>query len=312
MCDARAVNGKRSNSSGPKGVLLVHDMRVHETFEQCSHRLFTIVRDAVRRFPTKPRFLHLMVQGHRNSVGGFDDDAFEIMSEFLLGTLMPFLTEASTPLLHVRNPNGQSNDIPDELIIGDTDIASRSRPRDHDPEVRRSKPTLRAITTYLGLDEPICMICWATPVERAHAKPVALGGSNDVRNFALLCDRHHRMAPDVSDSNAFWQWVDWRLSLDHPLSNLGRASPFVAEREEFFAQVRAEVTGLYGHDLSKIDGAEWLQLLEIYYRVLETDTSSHFKVARKVSTHAYALHLALRELDGRQSVKAGPAAPLRR
>jgi hypothetical protein len=182
MADTRSPNK-------PKGVLLVHDMRVHENFEQCSQRLFTMVRDASRRFPAKPRYLHLMVEEHRNSAGGFDADALEIMQEFLLGMLMPFLTEATTPLLHVRNPKGQSNDIPDELIMIDPDDHLRREPRDHNPEARRSKPTLRAIAAYLGLDvdNPACMICWATPVERAHARPVALDGSNDVRNFALLC-----------------------------------------------------------------------------------------------------------------------------
>jgi hypothetical protein len=278
-----------------KAVLLYHDMRVHEDYDQCSQTLFKLVQNASKQFPGKPRILVLAVQGHRNSAGGFDADALEIQREFLCEILMPYLTEAQTPLIHLRNSRGQDEDIPDFLIIEDPDRKLRTALRDEDPDQRRSKPSVKAIADYLGIGDPACMICWATPVERAHAQPLALGGSNDIRNFALLCPSHHQLAPDVRDSNSFWQWIDWRLSIDHPLAAL-RATPAVEVKTEFFHQVRGEMKAAFGSDLSQLNNNEWPRLMELYYSILDSETSDHFGVKRKVSTHAWALHRAMKRV----------------
>lgn len=146
---------------------------------------------------------------------------------------------------------------------------------------------------YLGLDEPRCMICWRTPVERAHAQPASLGGSNDVRNFALLCQRHHSMAPDVPDSNAFWRWVDRRLTLEGPFS---RSNPEVTVTDhEFYDDIRNELRDLYGWNDTAIDAYSWPSVMREYLQIIST-TANHFGIQRKVSTHAWALDQALRRL----------------
>jgi hypothetical protein len=292
-------------SETDKAMLIYHDMRVHEDFERCAQRLFQMTQSSAKQFPGKRRILILDIQGHRNKAGGFDSDSYDILREFILGYLMPFLSEAQTPLYHVKNPRGQSEDIPEILQITDPERHTRTSLRDEDPEVRQSKPTLRAIADYLGIDDPCCMICFGRPVERAHARPAALEGSNDVRNFALLCPDHHRQAPDVQDSNSFWQWVDWKLSTDGFFAR--RTKPVgVARETEFFTQVREELTELYGWRTKDIQSVPWGDLMTAYYRIMTTDTSEHFGVKRKVATHAWALHRALCEITGTSPGDEGP------
>lgn len=280
-----------------RAIAIVHDMKVHEDFEMCAQRLFLMVKACQEKYPGKRRTLYLSIQGHRNSLGGFDADAHEILTEYMLGFLMHYLSEATTPTYKVTNPRGQKNDVPDELSIADPDEALRSKTRDHKPDDRLTKPSLQAITDYLGLDEPCCLICWRKPAERAHARPAALQGSNDVRNFALLCRQHHEQAPDVLDSNSFWQWVDWKLSTDGPFSGNPRTAR-IDEKTSFFTQIHNELTELYGWPPSALDDAKWTDLMSEMYGILDKETSNHFGIRRKASTHAWAMHRSLVKLTG--------------
>jgi len=177
-------------------------MRVEEDFAKCANRLFSLLGGAAAKSPGAPRHLYLDFQGHRNAAGGYDADALEIIREFPLEFLGPYLTEINTPLYRVRNRVPQREDVPDLLNIRDParehgydqrELPERNR--DDNPDPRKSRPPLRAIADYPGLDEPICLICRHAPVERAHVIPVSLGGSNDVRHFALLCPCRSRGSP---------------------------------------------------------------------------------------------------------------------
>jgi hypothetical protein len=67
--------------------------------------------------PGGRRMLFLDIEGHREADGRFDADMRELQHDFLLGVLAPFLTEAHCPLVTLRNPRHQDNDIPQDLII---------------------------------------------------------------------------------------------------------------------------------------------------------------------------------------------------
>ncbi|WP_210730329.1 HNH endonuclease [Streptomyces sp. S816] len=326
-----AVPSEGSEADGtPKGIALYHDMRVEEDFTKCATRLFSILKQAAAANPGSPRYLYLDIQGHRNAVGGYDADAFEIIQEFLLGFLSPYLTEISTPLYRTRNPEPQREDVPDVLNIRDPDREHaydhrelRVRNRDSPPHRRRSRPPVRAIADYLGLDEPICLICWQTPVERAHVVPESLGGSNDVRNFALLCPHHHREAPDVADSEAFWSWVDYACERDGHMKWESVEPEMLAEAERVglhidtvgpvrkslhhFGQVRDELTRHYGWCPEDFAGGDhWGALMEEFHTVMDAATSTHFNVAKKASTEAWAFEVARRRLrDGATEPEAG-------
>ncbi|MDA3642613.1 HNH endonuclease [Saccharopolyspora indica] len=303
-----------------KKIVLYHDMRVEEDFTKCATRLFSILKQAAATAPGSPRCLYLDVQGHRNAAGGYDADAFEIIHEFLLSFLSPYLTEISTPLFRVRNPGPQREDVPAVLNIRDPDREHaydhnelRVRNRDGHPHRRRSRPPVRAIADYLGLEEPICLICWQTPVERAHVVPESLGGSNDVRNFALLCPHHHREAPDVADAEAFWSWVDYACERDGHVKWEGVEPELLAKAERVglridtfgpvrkslhhFDQVRDELVRHYGWCPEDFAGGDhWGALMEEFHTVMGAATSTHFNVAKKASTEAWAFEVARRRL----------------
>ncbi|MFF9674517.1 HNH endonuclease [Streptomyces eurythermus] len=314
----------------PKGIALYHDMRVEEGFTKCATRLFSILKKAAATSPGAPRYLYLDVQGHRDAAGDYDADAREIIQVFLPEILGPYLTEISTPLYQVRNPEPQREDLPAVLNIRDPDRAHTYdhhelpvRNRESQPDRRRSRPSLRAIADYLGLDEPICLICWQAPVERAHVVPDSLGGSNDVRNFALLCPRHHREAPDVADAEAFWSWVDYACERDGHMKWQGVEPEMLAKAERVglridtsgpvrkslhhFDRVRDELVRHYGWSPEDFAGGDhWGALMREFHTVMDAATSTHFNVAKKASTEAWAFEVARRRLrDGAAQHEAG-------
>ena len=304
-----------------KAVAIYHDMKVYENFERCAQRIFECIKAAQRESPGAPRILYIDIQGHRNEVGGFDHDACELITEFSIGFLMNYLTELHTPLLHIENPKGQRNDLPDLLRIGHPKDGStygynanslEVQPREREPVDRKSRPTIRAIADYLGLKEAACLVCWRKPVERAHVVPHALGGSMDVRNFALLCPTHHSEAPDVADAESFWAWVDYAELRDSPdkwldapdelkewlrQHNVRIGKP---EREppSFFSAVKHELKSLYKWTDLDFNTADWPALMEEFYQVLGSATSSHFSIDKKVSTYAWAYDIARRRISG--------------
>ncbi|MEU9196484.1 HNH endonuclease [Streptomyces hundungensis] len=318
---ARSGSARPGGGAQPKGVALYHDMRVEEDFTKCATRLFSILKSAAATSPGAPRHVYLDIQGHRDADGDYDADAREIMREFLPGFLGPYLTEIDTPLFHAKNPEPQREDIPDVLTIRDPDrehaYDHRELPlrnRDSEPDRRRSRPPVRAIADYLGLDEPICLICWQAPVERAHVVPESLGGSNDVRNFALLCPRHHREAPDVADAEAFWSWVDYACERDGHMKWQGSTPEVLAQAERVglridtrgpvrkslrhFDRVRDELVRLYGWCPEDFAGGyHWGALMEEFHTVMESATSTHFNVPKKASTEAWAFEVARRRLQ---------------
>jgi len=110
-------SGRKASRKTPRTVALYHRMFAHEGFEETAKILFELVKDASKKWPRQERMLFLDVDGHRNKAGGYDHDAYEIMQEYLLGSLGPYLTEIWTPLIHTRRSVPQLEQIPDELLI---------------------------------------------------------------------------------------------------------------------------------------------------------------------------------------------------
>lgn len=95
--------------------MLYHRVFAHEGFAKAAQDLFELVRDAQKNFPGTRRMLFMDIEGHRNSVGGYDNDMVELMKKFALEFLGRFVSEIKTPLFHVGNPNPQENDLPDMI-----------------------------------------------------------------------------------------------------------------------------------------------------------------------------------------------------
>lgn len=319
---------KPRNRKREESVVIYHDMAVYENFERCARRIWEMIKGAQDAAPGKPRQLFLDVQGHRNAAGGYDRDALEIINEFTLGFLLPYLTEATTSFHRVRNKYPQQNDLADLLEFSYPEDDERFwynvdllplRPRETSASDSKGAPTLKAIADYLGMDA-CCLVCWGKPAERAHVVPQSLGGSMDVRNFALLCAEHHRQAPDIADAEAFWAWVDYAEIRDsgskwtHAPENVKQwiqalgVRTGIEDREEqkFLTAVRVELERLYTWSDDDFSNTSW-DLLHEYHLVLEAATSKHFGVDKKVSTHAWAYHIARRRLAQRSDKAISPS-----
>jgi len=240
---------------------------------------------AQKQFPNKRRVLYIDVQGHLNSEGGYDQDAFEIISHFVFHVLGPYFSEIHTPRLSTKNSKPQDNEVPDLVEIIPAQNQKQLK-RDDQPIVRKTKPSRQSIQDYLGIDEQ-CFICWRTPVERAHAIPSALGGSNDIRNILLLCKQHHEAAPDVDDPEAFWDWVDWRIDQEGRYNRKG-----FSPGGDHFSSIKKELLGLYHWTKEDIDSLFSAELIDEYYKILHTRTTTHFGVKYKPSTEAWAYNQA--------------------
>ena len=98
---------------------IYHIVSPHAGFEESARALFRLVRRAQKAKPGRKRKLFLDIEGHRHRDGGFDADMLELQNDFLLGFLAPVRCEIHCPLVSLRNPRPQDDDIPPELIIED-------------------------------------------------------------------------------------------------------------------------------------------------------------------------------------------------
>ncbi|MGW3591540.1 HNH endonuclease signature motif containing protein [Streptomyces fungicidicus] len=315
---------QRKQSGTIKPVALYHDMAVYENFERCAPRIFEVIWASQQKAPNAPRLLYFDVQGHRNSAGDYDRDSLEMVANFLPEKALPYLTELHTPMHSWKNTARQDNRVPREMLIGYPEGEEKSfwydieslplRKREAEGGSRKTPPSKGAIMEYLGIGEE-CLICWSSPVDRAHVVPTSLGGSMDVRNFALLCTEHHKQAPDIADAEAFWAWVDYAEMRDSGskwtraseeikswvLSTGGRVEPIDRGDMNFLEAVQFELRHLYGWTDEDFSATSW-ELISEYHHVLDKATGRHFGVEKKSSTHAWAYHVArLRLAAGRVS-----------
>ena len=59
-------------------------------------------------------------------------------------------------------------------------------------------------------DYPTCFVCGKDEkLEKCHLIPKALGGNNDINNLVLLCNEHHKQAPNTSLSKEIMlKWIE--------------------------------------------------------------------------------------------------------
>ena len=99
-----------------KGLGIYHRVYASETFGDGAEALFIMVRDASRKYPGRPRFLYLDIDGHDGS-DGWDEDASALLAWFVPEVLGQWLTEyRDGDGNKVRNP-GQRDDVPDGMLL---------------------------------------------------------------------------------------------------------------------------------------------------------------------------------------------------
>lgn len=100
-----------------KPLVLYHRVMRRENFEKAAKDIFERLKTAQRLEPGRARILHVDIDGHRNSEGGFDADMMELQTEFGSHFLGPFFTEVHFPIGGFENMAEQRNDIPEKLEI---------------------------------------------------------------------------------------------------------------------------------------------------------------------------------------------------
>ncbi len=91
-----------------------------DTFEAVAASVFGLLKDAQTKFPDWPRVFFLDIAGHDGEAKGFSPEFYEFQQEFLFSVVAPFVSAFETPLTGgLVNPEGQRNDLPDQLNIKD-------------------------------------------------------------------------------------------------------------------------------------------------------------------------------------------------
>lgn len=110
-------DSSHQNKLRSKTVALYHVVFEDENFEISAQILIDLIRNAEKLNPGQPRRLYLDIEGHRNSKGGFDQDMYELLVNFVTEFLSQWLSSAFTPLASIEFNHAQRNDPPEELNI---------------------------------------------------------------------------------------------------------------------------------------------------------------------------------------------------
>lgn len=100
-----------------KAIAIYHRVYEYEGFDESAKILFDLVKQCQDQFPNQKRVLFLDIDGHRNKQGGYDHDMFELQRHYILGFLLPFLSEIYIPLIAVKSNKLQRNDLPEILGV---------------------------------------------------------------------------------------------------------------------------------------------------------------------------------------------------
>ncbi|KAF6585926.1 HNH endonuclease [Paenibacillus sp. EKM211P] len=117
ILDPISENPFNINMLKNKGIAIYHLVYEHEDFETTATILVKLLQNAQKQFPNQKRYLYMDIEGHKNNMGGYDHDMFELQSDFALGFLMQFFTRIHIPLIGVKNSKLQRNDVPQEFKI---------------------------------------------------------------------------------------------------------------------------------------------------------------------------------------------------
>ncbi len=98
-------------------VSIYHIVSEEDDFETAAQDIFALMKEAQARFPDWPRVLYLDIQGHVDEQGRFEEDMVELQQEFLIAAMGKFFTALAMPLVSVVNPERQTNELPDELVL---------------------------------------------------------------------------------------------------------------------------------------------------------------------------------------------------
>lgn len=103
-------------------IAIYHVVYENENFHDAANAIIELTRETQKKDKKKRRALYLDIDGHRLKNGAFDQDMWELQYNFILQNMIHYYTEVHLPLISIKNPYEQINDlIPDKFIIYEED-----------------------------------------------------------------------------------------------------------------------------------------------------------------------------------------------
>ena len=81
--------------------------------------IFDCIKAAQKNAPNKDRHLFIDIDGYLQGENKYQQEMYELELDFLLKMVFQnnWVKELSTPLIKVKNPNKQNNEIPEKIEI---------------------------------------------------------------------------------------------------------------------------------------------------------------------------------------------------
>lgn len=98
-------------------IVLRCNVSAKENFNQAAMKIYKLIYNTQKEYPQVNRTLIVEIEGHRNTLGEYDHDMFELQDEFLMNFMLEFLHILHMPLISVKNPKIQKDLQSDTLMI---------------------------------------------------------------------------------------------------------------------------------------------------------------------------------------------------
>ena len=107
-------------------------------------------------------------------------------------------------------------------------------------------------------DYPTCFVCGADEkLEICHLIPKALGGSDDIDNLVLLCEVHHKQAPNLSISKEIMlKWIEEEAEIYNHFFHMKQED--VEKNFISLVKINQRIINLMGNDFILQDLNEFL------------------------------------------------------
>lgn len=102
-----------------KAIALYYCVGKATKFETAAFEIFEMVRAAQEKMPNKDRHLYIDIEGYLQQKHKYQQDMYELEMEFLIKMLFAnnWIKELNTPLVKIKNPNKQVDEVPEKLQI---------------------------------------------------------------------------------------------------------------------------------------------------------------------------------------------------
>jgi hypothetical protein len=102
--------------STPNGIAIYHIVKSRDKFENSANEIYELVYSAKQEYPNEQIHLYVDIEGHKNKDGGFDNDMFELQTQFITGLILQYINSVTMPLGSTKNIQ-MNKEMPPKLSI---------------------------------------------------------------------------------------------------------------------------------------------------------------------------------------------------